>query len=121
MLIMSIMDGSLAGSRVVLQGMVFGSEPEGTVKEVTKAKVADFTCALDISQTETKGTFLIKTTNGMLNFTTGEENFLQIFKEIADSSLQVIIACTTVGDFAIHYLNRVGIAALKVLSKFELR
>jgi len=91
------MGGSLSGSRVV-QGMVFGREPEGIVysythlypesliclvfcsgmvKSVTRAKVAVFTCALDIAQTETKGTVLIKNADEMLNFTTGEEKHLE--------------------------------------------
>ncbi|KAL0955532.1 hypothetical protein HGRIS_001770 [Hohenbuehelia grisea] len=119
--VVKIMGGSLAGSRVV-QGMVFGREPEGMVKKVTKAKVAVFTSALDIAQTETKGTVLIKNADEMLNFTTGEEKHLEkIFKEIADSGVKVIIAGTTVGELALHYLNRFNIAVLKVLSKFELR
>lgn len=46
---------------------------------------------------------------------------LQIFKEIADSGVKVIIAGSTVGELALHYLNRMGLAVLKVLSKFELR
>jgi len=100
--------------------------------------VAIFTCALDISQTETKGTVLLKNAQEMLNFTTGEEKQLesvrfidssllfpltrlQILKEIADSGIKVIIAGSTVGDLAMHYLNRFGIAVLKVLSKFDLR
>ncbi len=45
----------------------------------------------------------------------------QIFKEIADSGVQVIIAGSSVGELALHYLNRFNIAVLKVLSKFELR
>ncbi|KAF9047803.1 chaperonin Cpn60/TCP-1 family [Panaeolus papilionaceus] len=119
--VVKIMGGSLAGSRVV-QGMVFGREPEGSITKVKKAKVAVFTCALDISQTETKGTVLIKNATDMLNFTTGEEKQLEkIVKEIADSGIKVIIAGSTVGDLALHYLNRFGIAVLKVLSKFELR
>lgn len=48
-------------------------------------------------------------------------HFVQIVKEIADSGIKVIIAGSTVGDLALHYLNRFGIAVLKVLSKFELR
>jgi len=44
---------------------------------VSRAKVAVFTTALDISQTETKGTVLIKTADEMLNFTTGEEKQLE--------------------------------------------
>lgn len=46
---------------------------------------------------------------------------LQIFQEIADSGVKVIIAGSTVGELALHYLNRMNIAVLKVLSKFDLR
>lgn len=46
---------------------------------------------------------------------------LQIFKEIADSGVKVIIAGSTIGELALHYLNRFDIAVLRVLSKFELR
>jgi chaperonin GroEL (HSP60 family) len=94
--VVKIMGGSLSGSRVV-QGMVFGREPEGksfssrslpyytpiifwlsgVVHKVTRAKVAVFTSALDIAQTETKGTVLIKNADEMLNFTTGEEKHLE--------------------------------------------
>jgi len=119
--VVKIMGGSLSGSRVV-QGMVFGRESEGMVKKATKAKVAVFTSALDIAQTETKGTVLIKNADEMLNFTRGEEKHLEkIFKEIADSGVKVIIAGSSVGELALHYLNRFNIAVLKVLSKFELR
>jgi len=49
----------------------------GNVKKVTRGKVAVFTCPLDISQTETKGTVLIRNADEMLNFTTGEEKQLE--------------------------------------------
>ncbi|KAI6007555.1 chaperonin Cpn60/TCP-1 family [Pisolithus orientalis] len=119
--VVKIMGSSLSASRVV-QGMVFGREPEGEIKKVTKAKVAVFTCPIDISQTETKGTVLIKNADEMLNFTRDEEKHLEkIFKEIADSGVKVIIAGTSVGELAMHFLNRLNIAVLKVLSKFDLR
>ncbi|KAF9074511.1 chaperonin Cpn60/TCP-1 family [Rhodocollybia butyracea] len=119
--VVKILGGSLSGSRVV-QGMVFGREPESMVKKVTKAKVAVFTSALDIAQTETKGTVLLKNADEMLNFTRGEEQHLEkIFKEIADSGVKVIIAGSSVGELALHYLNRFNIVVLKVLSKFDLR
>ncbi|KAI0669430.1 T-complex protein 1 [Trametes maxima] len=119
--VVKIMGGSLSGSKVV-RGMVFGREPEGIIKKIKKAKVAVFTCALDIAQTETKGTVLIKSADEMLNFTRGEETHMEkIFQEIADSGVKVIIAGTAVGELALHYLNRMGIAVLKVLSKFDLR
>ena len=44
-----------------------------------------------------------------------------MFQEIADSGVKVIIAGSAVGELAMHYLNRMGIAVLKVLSKFDLR
>ncbi|KAF9811745.1 hypothetical protein IEO21_06468 [Rhodonia placenta] len=119
--VVKIMGGSLAGSRVV-RGMVFGREPEGMIKKTKQAKVAIFTCGLDIAQTETKGTVLLKNADEMLNFTRGEEQQLEkIFDEIAASGVKVIIAGSTVGELALHYLNRLNIAVLKVLSKFELR
>lgn len=48
--------------------------PLGVVKKALKAKVAVYTSGLDIAQTETKGTVLLKNAEEMLNFTTGEEN-----------------------------------------------
>ncbi|KAI0765688.1 T-complex protein 1 [Trametes elegans] len=119
--VVKIMGGTLSGSKVV-RGMVFGREPEGIVKKVKKGKVAVYTCGLDVAQTETKGTVLIHNADEMLNFTRGEEKHLEkIFQEIADSGVKVIIAGSTVGELALHYLNRMNIAVLKVLSKFELR
>ncbi|TFY52423.1 hypothetical protein EVG20_g10555 [Dentipellis fragilis] len=119
--VVKIMGGSLAGSKVV-QGMVFGREPEGDVKKVTKAKVAVFTNAIDVAQTETKGTVLIKNADDMLNFTRGEEKHMEkIFSELADSGVKVVIGGSSIGELALHYLNRHHILVLKVLSKFELR
>jgi T-complex protein 1 subunit theta len=46
---------------------------------------------------------------------------LQIFKELTDSGVKVIIARTTMGELALHYFNRSQILVLKVLSKFDLR
>lgn len=49
----------------------------GIVKNATKAKVAVYTCGLDISQTETKGTVLLKKAEDLLNFSRGEEKQLE--------------------------------------------
>lgn len=102
--------------------MVFGREPDGSVKKATKAKVGVFTCAIDISQTETKGTVLLHNAKEMLNFTTGEEQQMEaIVKELHDSGLRVVVAGSTIGELALHYLNRYKILVIKILSKFELR
>ncbi|KLU87325.1 T-complex protein 1 [Magnaporthiopsis poae ATCC 64411] len=119
--VVKIMGGSLDQSKVV-KGMVFAKEPDGSVKKAAKAKVGVFTCPIDISQTETKGTVLLKNAKEMLDFSKGEEEQLEAtIKELHDVGLRVVIAGSTVGDLAMHYLNRYGILVIKILSKFELR
>lgn len=119
--VVKIMGGSLEQSRVV-KGMVFPKEPNGSVKKATKAKVGVYSCAIDISQTETKGTVLLHNAKEMLDFTKGEESQLEAaIKELHDVGLRVIIAGSTVGELAMHYLNRYGILVIKILSKFDLR
>lgn len=119
--VVKIMGGSLEQSRVV-KGMVFGREPDGIVKKARKAKVGVFSCPIDTSQTETKGTVLLKNAKEMMDFSRGEENQLEsAIKELYDSGLRVVVAGATVGELALHYLNRFGILVIKVLSKFELR
>ncbi|KAI9815432.1 MAG: T-complex protein 1 subunit theta [Pycnora praestabilis] len=119
--VVKIMGGSLEQSKVV-RGMVFGREPDGSIKKAKKAKVGVYSCPIDISQTETKGTVLLHNAKEMLDFTKGEEHQLEaIVKELHDSGLRVVVAGATIGELAMHYLNRFGILVVKVLSKFELR
>ncbi len=119
--VVKIMGGSLEQSKVV-KGMVFGREPDGSIKKAKNAKVGVFSCPIDTSQTETKGTVLLHNAKEMMDFTKGEENQLEtIIKELHDSGLRVVVAGSTVGELALHYLNRFGILVVKVLSKFELR
>ncbi|CRK38201.1 hypothetical protein BN1708_007666 [Verticillium longisporum] len=119
--VVKIMGGSLEQSRVV-KGMVFPKQPDGTIKKVKRAKVGVFSCPIDTSQTETKGTVLLHNAKEMMDFTKGEENQLEAaIKELHDVGLRVVIAGSTVGDLAQHYLNKYGILFIKILSKFELR
>ena len=119
--VVKIMGGSLEQSKVV-KGMVFGREPDSSVKSARRAKVGVFSCPIDTSQTETKGTVLLQNAKEMMDFTKGEEAQLeQAIKELHDSGLRVIVAGSSVGELAMHYLNRFKILLVKVLSKFELR
>ncbi|KAJ6136489.1 hypothetical protein N7512_001649, partial [Penicillium capsulatum] len=119
--VVKIMGGSLEQSRVI-KGMVFGREPDGIVKQARKAKVGVFSCPIDVSQTETKGTVLLKNAQEMVDYTKGEEERLEAaIKELYDSGLRVLVAGSSVGDLAMHYLNRFNILVIKILSKFELR
>jgi T-complex protein 1 subunit theta len=119
--VVKIMGGALEQSKVV-KGMVFGREPDGTVKKAAKAKVGVYSCPIDISQTETKGTVLMHNAKELYEFTKGEEQQMEnTIKELHDSGLRVVVAGATVGELALHYLNRFGILVIKILSKFELR
>ncbi|KAI1430604.1 T-complex protein 1 subunit theta [Xylaria sp. CBS 124048] len=119
--VVKIMGGSLEQSRVV-KGMVFAKEPDGSVKKAKKAKVGVYSCPIDVSQTETKGTVLLHNAKEMMDFSKGEETQLETaIKELHDAGLRVVIAGATVGELALHYLNRYGILVIKILSKFELR
>lgn len=51
--------GSGLYSSQVVQGMVFKRQVEGEITKAEKAKVAVYSCAVDIMQTETKGKILL--------------------------------------------------------------
>ncbi|KTW30941.1 T-complex protein 1, theta subunit [Pneumocystis jirovecii RU7] len=119
--VVKILGGSLNES-VVIKGMVFSREPEGTVRKVCSAKVGVFSCPLDISQTETKGVVLLKNAKEMLSFTKGEEVQLEsMVKELFDSGIKVVVTGGGVGDLVLHYLNKYNLLVIKVLSKFDLQ
>jgi T-complex protein 1 subunit theta len=46
---------------------------------------------------------------------------LKIIKEISDSGVRVVVAGQSIGELALHYLNRYSILTIKVLSKFDLQ
>lgn len=120
--VVKIMGSSLSHSEVV-KGMVFPREPEGHVKHINaKSKVVVFTCPIDISTTETKGTVLLHNAQEMLDFSKGEELQLDAMcKEIADAGVRVVVAGSSVGELALHYFNKYSILILKVPSKFDVR
>uniref|UniRef100_A0A1B6L1Y9 T-complex protein 1 subunit theta n=1 Tax=Graphocephala atropunctata TaxID=36148 RepID=A0A1B6L1Y9_9HEMI len=116
-----ILGSGLFNSQVV-QGMVFKRHVEGDITKKTGAKIAVFTCAVDITQTETKGTVLIKTAEELMNFSRGEENLLEEqIKAIAESGADVIVGGSKFGDMALHYINKYNMMAVRLNSKFDLR
>lgn len=119
--VVKIMGAGLSLSEVV-RGMVFPREPEGAVKTAKSSKVAVYTCPIDISTTETKGTVLLHNAQEMLDFSKGEEHQLdEMCKEILQSGVGVVIAGSSVGELALHYFDKYGILVLRVPSKFDVR
>lgn len=116
-----ILGSSLYRSEVV-NGMVFKRFVEGDVSSAKEAKVAIYSCPVDILQTETKGTVLIKSANELKDFSRGEENLLeQQIKAIADTGAKVVVAGAKFGDLALHFCNKYGLMAVRLNSKFDLR
>ncbi|XP_037821666.1 T-complex protein 1 subunit theta [Lucilia sericata] len=116
-----ILGSGLAKSEVV-HGMVFKRFVEGDVSYAEKAKIAIFSCPVDIIQTETKGTVLIKSADELMNFSAGEENLLENqIKAIADTGAKVVVSGGKVGDMALHFLNKYNLMAVRLNSKFDLR
>ena len=106
----------------VLQGMVFKRQVEGDVTKAEDCKVAVYSCPIDVMQTETKGTVLIKTAQELLDFSQGEENVVeQQIKGIAESGAKVIVSGGKVGDLAQHYCNKYNIMVVRLMSKWDLR
>jgi T-complex protein 1 subunit theta len=117
-----IMGGTLSDS-FVLPGVVLNRLPESACKSfIGNARVAIFTCPIDVAQTETKGTVLFNNASEMLAFSKGEEHLIeQRVKEIADAGIKVLITNEKIGEMAMHFINRHNLIAFRVQSKFDLQ
>ncbi|KAJ1922712.1 T-complex protein 1 subunit theta [Coemansia sp. S16] len=119
--VVKVLGGSLAQSRVV-HGMVFPTAPVTSVRRAQCVRVAVFACAVDVGQTETKGTVLLHTAGDLLAYTKGEEAQMDAaMAELHEAGVGAIICGSGVGDLAIHCMNRYGMVAVRCPSKFELR
>lgn len=102
--------------------MVFKRQVEGDITSLSKAKVALYSCPIDIAQTETKGTVLIKTADELMKFSKGEESLLESqIKAIADTGAKVIVSGGKFGDMALHFINKYKMMGVRLNSKFDLR
>ncbi|ELU09284.1 hypothetical protein CAPTEDRAFT_170370 [Capitella teleta] len=122
----SIRISKIAGQGVhntsIVQGMVFKRQVEGDVNKSSGCKVAVYSCPLDLMQTETKGTVLIKSAQELLDYSTGEEKQVEEhIKSIADSGCSVIVAGGKVGELYLHYCNQYKLMVVRLMSKFDLR
>jgi T-complex protein 1 subunit theta len=116
-----IQGGNITDSYLI-QGFVLKREPEGSVKHVKDAKVAVFTCNIDISSLDTKETILIESKEELLNYSKTEESEIEReIKEIASAGINVIVSAGSFGELAMHYIEKYGMMAIKCNSKFDLR
>lgn len=115
-----VLGGSLSDTTVI-SGTVLTRDVEGTVKKVENARVVVYTCDIDSTQAETKGTVLLKSAEEFTSYTKSEETMLETkIKEIADAGVNVIVG-PKFGDVAMHFIEKYHIMAMRCQSKFDLR
>jgi T-complex protein 1 subunit theta len=116
-----ILGAGFASSHVV-PGMVLGREPETFVQSAAQAKVAVYACPLSVGRTETKSTVLLHGAQEMLDFSKGEERIVEEqIGAIAAAGVKVLVTGDQIGELALHFINRHGLVALRIQSKFDLR
>lgn len=107
---------------VIVRGHVLPRDAEGTIKSVTKAKIAVFAGGIDMAKTETKDVVQLNSAEELTNYSKSEEQAMEkIIKEIADAGIKVVVSGSAIGEIAMHFIERYKMMAIKVPSKFELR
>jgi T-complex protein 1 subunit theta len=116
-----ILGGHLKQS-VCVQGFVAQRGVETTKTSCEKAKIAVYASGIEASATEAKGTVLMKTADDLKNYNRTEEAKMEeIIQGIAESGVQVVVTGGNISDMALHFIEKFGLMALKLGSKWELR
>jgi len=118
-----ILGGSVSQSTCI-RGMVLPRAPETSFayKSLSQAKIVVFGCGMEASQTEAKGTVLMKSAEDLKGYNKSEETKMEeIIKSIQTSGAQVVVAGGAVSEMALHYLNKYQLMCIKIASKWELR
>ena len=106
----------------IIKGMVLESAPKSSCTYAESTKVAIFTCSLDSTQTETKGTVLLHDANELMNYNQSEEDFIHsVIKKLKDMGVGVIIVGEKISEMAIHYVDKYKLVLLRCISKWTLR
>ena len=116
-----LVGGAITDSQMV-RGVVVQRDTDGAVKHVEKAKVAVFGCSIEASSAETKGVVVIKNAEELMAYNKGEERMMEeSIKGVADSGAKVVVSGGSISEIALHFIEKYGMMAVRVPSKFELR
>ena len=114
--------GGTVGDSAIVKGVVVQRGAEGAVKRVEKAVIAVFGCSIEAASTETRGTVVIKSAEELKSYNRSEEALMEeTIRGVAEAGVNVVVVGGSISEIAMHYLEKFGILAVKVLSKFELR
>lgn len=116
-----ILGGGVTDTKLI-KGFVLPRDVEGTIKQLKDAKLAVYSDSIDIKKTETKDTVVIESAEHLLNYNKSEEQAMEtLIKSIAQSGANIVVTGGSVGELALHFLERYKIMAVRVQSKFDLR
>jgi len=119
--VVKILGGGVLDTHV-MKGFVLARDSVGSIKHVTSAKIAVFATGIDLAKTETKATVTLKNADELMNFSKDEEKHMEeVIKQISESGTKVVVSGGSIGELALHYIERYGMMALKVESKFQVR
>lgn len=114
--------GAAPSASALVRGVALKRGVEGAVKAVSDAKVAVYAQGFDTSGPETKGTVLLRSGAELEAYSRQEEKAVEaLVAGVAASGATAVVAGGAFGELALHYLDRAGILALRVPSKFDLR
>jgi len=115
-------EGLSVDHSTVIHGFLITRDAEGSVKSKENAKVVVYQCAVDAPSGDTKGSVVIETAEQLKNISVSEETFVEkMIRSIYDSGATVVVSNQTFGDLAMHYMEQLGMMAIKISSKHELR
>lgn len=113
--------GSIPLSSVV-KGMVVLRDTEGVIKRAENAKVMVFGCGIEASSSEAKGTVLINNATELMNYNKSEEKKMEeVIEGISATGVKAVFCQGSISEMALHFIDKFGILAVKIPSKFELR
>jgi len=114
--------GGTVGDSAIVKGVVVQRDAEGSIKRAEKAKIAVFGCSIEAAATETRGTVVIKSADELKSYNRSEEALMEeTVRGIAEAGVRVIVAGGAISEIAMHYIEKFGMMAVKVVSKFDLR
>ncbi|KAJ3442418.1 chaperonin-containing tcp1 subunit 8 (theta) [Anaeramoeba flamelloides] len=118
--VVKIIGGSVYDSKII-KGFVTNRTPKGSIRKIENAKVVCYTGGVEASNTETGSNVLIESAKELKNYTKGEEDLMEKkIKKLAEMGINVVVSGHNISEIAAHFLEKYGILALKLPSKFEM-
>lgn len=114
--------GSAVHKSELIEGYVATRGLETVTTSGTDCKIVVFASGVEASNTEAKGTVLMKTADDLMTYNKTEEAKMEeIIQGIAETGVKLVVAGGNVSDMALHFMDRYGLMCLKLSSKWELR